>query len=243
MPIVVGIVLWLSGKGVKKALFSFAIVFLMGSLLTIPWALRNYRIWGIYIPYTTDYSDLYGCMNVQVKDVNISTQFPKEGQSGYVKDFYTAMQANDIPKIKKICEKEVRGYIFHHPLHFIKNGFKKEWYFLWPNCKKGIWPIDLMDESMKKTPGFNWNDPSKYVQRMLALQVYAFLLICSVIGIILPKRMSISLITVSLCFLFYLAEQFIIYPEVKYRYPLEIFMMIFAAHAVNKIAFDKTLWK
>ena len=167
----------------KSAIAKAFLVFLVMQAVTIPWGLRNLKHFGCWLPYGyASYQDLYGTMNPSVKDVRPST-YPKQGEVGYVPDWDKALKSGNQKQIKAIANREMVKYVINHPIHFIKNGFKKWFYFLVPQPKKAVWPIDLIEHSMRQEVNFSWNHPT-IVQRGLAWVFYGIIFILATGGIL-----------------------------------------------------------
>jgi hypothetical protein len=116
---------------------------------------------------------------------------------------------------------------------------------------RGVWAIDLTEEGLKYRPEKKLNAKFKEIAEEFAFGSYYVLLFTFMPAFfwILMSRNTRSaprnylLMVIGACFFLYLAEQFIIYPERKYRYPLEIFMIImdsgFLVHLIRDFKFRK----
>lgn len=258
----------------KRPLLAALTVFLISNLVTVPWAIRNYRCFHAFVQYNTASTrDLYGCLNTSIKDVRICST-PSKGDPDYAPDYMKALEDKNEKAVSWISKREIIKYLIHHPDHFIRNGIQKEFYFLYPlldkSCfpaallmnnpyqvswifilpnieQKAVWPIDLIQESTKRTAGFSWVNWPVYAERMAALVFYWVIFWLSLPGIViiisewraLMPAQRIGIIVLGLSVGFYLSEQFIIYPEVKYRFPLEPFFMILTAIFIAKITEKK----
>jgi len=106
-----------------------------------------------------------------------------------------------------------------------------------PDRSRGTWPLDYIDWSWSKRPDLKYAVGEKAFFAELYLGYYYGFFWCFVLALVfLPflwKKLSStkkrSFLILALAFLMYLGVQAIVYPERKYRFPLEPMMMILGA--------------
>ncbi len=237
MPLVVGYVYFLAKKQWKKTAAVVLFVLVAGQVLNLPWAIRNYRHWGVFVPYTATNHDVYHGCNLSIERGDNNGHWPQPGEPGYNKELADAIGRYDVPTMQRLARNEVVGYILGHPGHFAVLGIEKWLHFMGTTRKTGIWVIDLMEESKHYTPGLKIPEKVRHVYEELAFGAYYAALYLFLFGVIRLARTWRSvdplkrrcLLTVGACFFLYLGEHLILYPERKYRFPLEPFMLIVAS--------------
>ncbi len=237
MPLVVGFVYFLAKNSWKKILLSIITVYVIAQIMILPWVIRNYRIWGVYVPYTATNHDVYHGCNPSVRSGDNNGHWPAPGEPGYNAELSQAISEYDVPKIQKLASQEIWSYMTTQPLDFVVLGVEKWLHFMGTTRKTGVWAIDLMEESKQKTPELLLSPASRHFFEECAFGAYYVLFYLFIFGLLRVARSWSSMplanrgcfAIVSLCFLLYLGEHFILYPERKYRFPLEPFMIIVAA--------------
>lgn len=240
MPLVVGLLYFRLRYGWKRIIIAALAVFAIGQLITLPWMIRNYREFGTVIPYTATNHWLYFGNNPMSR---VSTERydqhrnPRKGEPGYSQELNDAMQAGDLKTTQKLASQKMWEWVFQHPLDFAVLGIEKWLHFMGKDKSRGVWVIDLIEESLKESPELKLSAEVKEMAEDLSYGFYN-LLLYSLFGWLLvfvrnyrklnPVQRT-SIFVVGWCFFFYLCDHFIIYAERKYRYPLEIFMLMATA--------------
>ena len=242
MPVVVALAYWLSKRSWKRIAAAFFVTFFVMQLVNLPWVLRNYKVWKAFIPYTFSARAVYSAVN------STSTpeggRLPQRGEPGFSEELEQATQAGDIAAMQRISNVLITRWIAEHPLEFLDLGAKRLILFVgWD--RRGIWPI-----------WYQFYDGAYDLARPLgqkardALEEYAyvfyyilFFLYFASWGLAvkrwgtLDRPSQIALWVLGACFILYGLEHMIIYPDRKYRYPLEPLMMLVAAYLLDHLLF------
>ncbi|OGW83095.1 MAG: hypothetical protein A3C47_04730 [Omnitrophica bacterium RIFCSPHIGHO2_02_FULL_51_18] len=238
MPLIVGFVYFRLSRSWKKVLLAAAVVYLIGQAVIFPWIWRNYQVWGIYVPYTATNHDVYHGCNASVTQADNNGHWPEPGEPGYNETLSKAIARYDVATFQPLAAREVSHYILTHPWDVFVTGIEKSLHFLGANRKTGVWAIDLMEESKHYTPELKLPEEQRRFFEELAFGAYYIVFYSFLFGAIstlktwkaLPPQRKNTLLISGLCFAGYLGLHFLLYPERKYRYPLEPFMMIVASH-------------
>lgn len=242
MPLVVGFVYFLTKNSWKKILISVIVVYGIGQVMILPWVIRNYKIWGVYVPYTATNHDVYHGCNPSVRSGDNNGHWPQPGEPGYNAELSRAITHYDVPKIQRLGSEEVFKYIRAQPLDFMILGIEKWLHFMGTTRKTGVWAIDLMEESKHNAPELLLKPSTRHFFEEWAFGAYYVVFYLFLLGTaalagswkkISDERQHLFM-TLGLCFMLYLGEHFILYPERKYRFPLEPFMIIMAASFISK---------
>ena len=252
MPLVVGFVYLRLGRSWKKVAIAVVAVYAMTQLMTAPWAVRNYRIWKTYIPYSASWADIYSGANASVKRGDYNGNWPSPGDQGYVPEYDAAVARQDAAEIQSIARRETMKWMRENPGDFLILGIERLLHLMAANRARGVWPIDLINESLKHRPDLRGVPLTQEAAQEMAFGAYYLALYSFFFGSIwLMRRWKVltavqrlSIIATALCLLLYLGEQFLVYPERKYRYPLEPFLIIVASafwvHLACEFRFGRT---
>lgn len=246
MPVVVGCAYFLIKRSWKQILTAVFVVYLIGQAINLPWTIRNYRQWGIYMPYTATFFNIYYANNPAVKRADKNGEIPKPGEEGYNASLTQAIAVYDVPQMEKISRQEVRRWILTHPGQFAFLGTARLLHFMGTSRERGIWAIDLVEQALKDRPDIKLKPEARHVFEEMAFGFYYVLFYFFLLGLIWIVRtwrsrspiQQKTLTVIGTCFLFYLAEQFLIYPERKYRFPLEFFMLMAGSAFLNFLLYD-----
>ncbi len=235
MPLVVALAYLLVKRSWRKIITAFIITALAMQLVNLPWILRNYHVWKTFVPYTLNGRGIYSAVN------STSTpeggQVPERGQPGYSEELEAAVKSENILSVHRISNHLMTRWIIEHPVDFLDLGSKRLVVFLgWQRL--GVWPIWFQYYD-------NHFDPTRPISQKFkdSLEEYAYIFYYILffafffsLVLVFRKRKSLTpemrngIIVVGACFLLYCAEQMIIYPDRKYRYPLEPLMILFASY-------------
>lgn len=250
MPLVVAYAFLLIRCSWKKILSVVFIIFIIGQLINLPWIIRNYRQWRTYVPYTATFFTVYAANNPSVVRADNNGKIPEHGEEGYSPELVRAIGNYDVPTMEKLAKRETIRWIVRRPGSFLILGVEKVLHFMGTNRQRGIWVIDLIEEALKKQPSRQLPAKIKKSTEEMAFGAYYLVLYLFLFGLVWVSRnwkrrsqvSRHSLLVIGLCFLFYLAEHFIIYPERKYRFPLELLMLIVASAFINFLICDFKLF-
>ncbi len=234
MPLVVGFTYFLMKRPFVKIVMAFFVVWIVMQAVTLPWVIRNYREWKIIVPYTTSsWVDFYNANNSIVRG-NSNARPLRKGDEGYRKDFQEAQKAGDVAKVQRIAKEETVRWVKNHPKEFMFLSLERVLHFMAWTRERGLWAIDLVQEGMKLDPARLLSARSKKITEEIGFAAYYTLFYSFILALVwLWRRWTSfdqvrrrSLLVAGACFFLYLAEHFIIWPERKYRYPIEPFMMM-----------------
>ena len=246
MPLVVGYAYFLLRRSWKKILPAVLTIFLIGQLLTIPWVIRNYRQWRVYLPHTATFYSIYYANNPAVKHANSNGEIPKPGEEGYSAELTQAVAVYDVPNMERLAKQEVKQWILAHPGEFAVLGIERWLHFMGTSRDRGIWAIDLIEQAVKDRPELKLDPGVRHAAEEMAFGAYyltLYLFLGGVVWVVRSWRLRSpeqrrALCVICVCFLLYLGEQFLIYPERKYRFPLEIFMLMVVGAFFSSLLYD-----
>lgn len=243
MPAVVGFAYRLIGRSWKSAIGAFVLVFALMMAVNAPWAVRNYRVWGVPVLYTATSPFIYAQVNASA-DAAGNGHVPERGEPGFSEEVERARDSGNEGAYHVACARAMRQWILANPLRFGLMGIERVLIFMaWD--RGGVWPIWFQ----YSPDSFNPARPlSQHVRDFLeesSYFAYYALFFCAVFGLIragiarFRKRLDsgarASLWMLAACAGFWLLQHMIIYPDRKYRFPLELLMMILAAYFLEKI--------
>lgn len=243
MPLVVALVFIRLKYRWKKIFLSVLAVFFVGQLINLPWVMRNLREFDAPIFYLAGNHYLYFTNNPQAfvtREHYDMQRYPHPGEQGYsekVRRLELAINANDWKVVQCLGAELTREWILSHPGDFLTLGTQKVLHFFSPDRSRGLWAIDLVSEATKLTPDKQLKPSLRMAAEDWAYGFYYAVLYLFFLGVgrtrAVRRQLSAiqknSLFCFGLCFLFYAGLHFVMYPERKYRFPLEPLMIIFAA--------------
>lgn len=233
MPFVVGLTFWLMKRPVKEIVAKAILVALVMNLVNLPWVIRNYRAWGVPVLYTATGSFVYSQVNSTATPEG-GGHIPIEGEPDYSPELDTAIKSGNEGVVHQISNRLMKQWIFQHPRQFLELGPSRLLDFMCFNRKSGVWAI-----WHQYYPGSY--DPEKPLPEKLrqfleesSFAFYYVLFFSWILGMILlirrwktiPVVTQKGLLLFGFCFLFWFMEHMVIYPDRKYRFPLEPLMLI-----------------
>ena len=252
MPLVVWLAQFLKKMKWRKIILQvFLLVFVMQAI-NLPWVIRNYKVWGVPVLYTATSGFIYSQLNSTASPEG-GGHLPQAGEEGYSEALEQINTSGNPGLIHQKYGQEAMRWMLNHPQKFLSLGIARLLFFMNWNRKGGVWPIwyQYYEGSY---------DPSKPLSKSLrifieeaAFLAYYITLYCFLFSLILiviqwkkfsPETRNL-LIVIGTCFLFYFAEHMIIYPERKYRYPLEPLMIIGASYFLDYLLVNfrwESLW-
>ena len=249
MTLVVGFTAFLRKQSWQRVLLSVLGVALTMQLLNLPWAIRNYKAWGAPILYAHTAHGVYIHMNAGATPEGVG-YFPRPGEAGFSEEFERARLAGDIALTEKYAKREMTRWMVGHPLKFFALGTARLLYFMHWGRKKGIWPLVYLYEEGAYDPA---RPLSPSVRSILEEWSFVFyycifhffiLSILRIAFMLFRRRPPLNpasfncLLVLGSCFLFWCLMHLIIYPDPKYRYPLEPLMMIVASYTLDSLLFS-----
>jgi len=170
---------------------------------------------------------------------------PTKGEPGYSEEVEQAKLSGNMGLYHKIAGREMRRWILKHPVQFFRLGVGKLLIFMNWNRKGGVWPIWHQYYEGSYDPARPLEPRLRTLIEEYAFVSYYILFHCFIFSIALiairwpslPKVSKSGLLILGACFLFWLLEHMLIYPDRKYRYPLEPIMLVSAAFLLDHILF------
>ncbi len=241
MPAVVAVSYWLLRYRWKKILASFIFVALLMQLVNLPWLIRNYKAWGVPVLYTTTAFYIYSYVNSNATPEG-GGHIPEKGEEGYSEELERVRLSKNAGRYHVLCNREMTKWIMGHPARFLALGTSRVLIFMGWN-RTGVWPIWVQyyegayDSARPLPPAV------RHFLEEIAYLFYYIIFFSFFISILylfaqrkaLEPQSRISLMMLGLCFLLWCAEQMIIYPDRKYRYPLEPLMIIVASFFLDYV--------
>lgn len=211
--------IWLDSKRFKYALKAILAATLFSILIILPWTIRNYQIHKRWIFITTNSAEHFWRGNN-----------PAASGSALTEDGHSIIEkapAEFKEKIYKMTEieqydffyKEAYKFIRSNPIFFIKMVLKKFFYFCWFSPQAGL-----------MYPGL-W--------KIIYRAYYCILFFTFIFGLcssLFKKRLGINRAAVASMFIFLfltLLLHALYYVEIRHRWAIEPFMLIFSAFGLT----------
>ena len=123
----------------KKVLTSFFAVMFVMQLVNLPWALRNYRVWGHPVIYTITGEGLFKIVNPFATPEG-NGRIPERGEEGYSEELERAQSSGNEGWRHAAGQRAMLGWMRTHPLKFLDLGTARVLIFMgW--MRTGIWPL------------------------------------------------------------------------------------------------------
>lgn len=237
MPFVVGLTFWLLKRPIKEVVGKLILVALVMQLINVPWLIRNYKAWGVPVPYTATAFFVYPQVNSTAGPEG-GGHIPLKGEEGYSEELEAAMRSGNEGRAHQIAGREMTKWIFQHPGQFLEIGTARLLDFMCFNRKSGVWAMWYQYYPGSFDPSRPLPEKFRKILEEYAFAFYYVLFFLWLFGmaVILRRWGSLSSLTRSgllilgSCFLFWFLEHMVIYPDRKYRFPLEPLMFISASY-------------
>ncbi|MDD4013511.1 MAG: glycosyltransferase family 39 protein [Candidatus Omnitrophica bacterium] len=243
MPLVLGFAYILGKFPRKKIISTVLLTVAVMQIINLPWVVRNYKAWGVPVVYTTNLNYLYACVNSTATPEG-EGWIPREGDEGYSEELSKLVAEDRNPgMIHKLSSREMTRWIVMHPKEFMVLGISRLLVFMEWNRRFGTWPFLSQFYEGSYDPSRPMEGRLRYVLEELAYATYYALFYAFLFAIFLMafrwKRIKplsrIGILTVGSCLSFWLLEHMVIYPDRKYRFPIEPLMMIFACYFFDHV--------
>jgi hypothetical protein len=240
MPVVIALAYWLKRWPWKVILGTSFLTLLLMQGMNAPWVIRNYKAWGVPVMYTATSCFLYAQYHPGVTPEGSSTM-PQKGDPEYSEELEHAPNEG---VSHQICSRLMKQFMINHPGEALQLGISRVLLFMNWNRWGGVWP--LFYQYTQGNPTRPISPKLRKLLEELAYQAYHFLLHAFVLAVVLlihrcrsllPQTL-VGLSVLSTSFFFWLLEHMIIYPDRKYRYPLEPLMMIVACYFLRYLICD-----
>lgn len=236
MPVIVGFALFLKREPFKKVILTTLAVGLVMQLVNLPWAIRNYKAWKTPVLYTATSQFIYAQVNSTAGPEG-GGHVPQKGEPGYSEELEKATASGNEGLAHQIANREMKKWIQAHPKEFLLLGISRVLYFMNWNRQGGIWPLDYQFSKDAYDPARPMSSETLEAFQEIAFSFYYTLLFSSLFSIFILIRIWSSItqeqrsciLVLAACFAFWFAEQMIIYPWRKYRFPLVALMTLWAA--------------
>lgn len=237
MPLACGLAYWLLKKPVKDVLFRILLIALVMQLINLPWVVRNYKAWGVPVVYTATGFFVYSQMNATAGPEG-GGHIPVEGEPGYSPQYGSAAKTKNEGLMHQAATKAMTQWITQNPAAFLNLGTARLLDFMNFNRKSGVWAIWHQFYPGTFDPARPLSERTRKLLQELAFSFYYMVFFSWLFGLILIARRWKTLPQVSKnclwvlgsCFLFWWLEHMIIYPDRKYRFPLEPLMLMASAY-------------
>ncbi|MCX5666798.1 MAG: glycosyltransferase family 39 protein [Candidatus Omnitrophica bacterium] len=244
MPLVVGFSYILLKYSWKRVLVGAMSVLVIMQLINLPWVIRNYKAWGVPVLYTATALYVYSQLNSSATAEGSGGHIPAEGELGYSEDLAKAMEEKNEGLQHTLANREMKKWIIKHPAEFLNLGICRVLVFMGWN-RKGVWPIWFQYYDGSYDPKRPLPQAVRDVLEELAFVAYYLVFFSFIFSIfmLIRRRKKLSATTKTLllvlgsCFIFWFAEHMIIYPDRKYRFPIEPLMIIVGAYFLEYIIF------
>ncbi len=241
MPLVVALAYILLKRPWKKVFFSLLTVAIMMQVVNLPWVIRNYKIWGIPVLYTANNSYVYRDFNSSATPEG-EGHIPTKGEEGYSEDLEKARSSDPI-RYHILSGKLMTRWILEHPKRFLFLGTCRAIYFMGWNRSGGVWPTWFQFQQGSFDPARPVPQGVKDFLEEMAYAFYYALLFCFMFSIFLMikrwRQLSLEtrgpILVLGSCFVFWLMEHMVIYPDRKYRFPLEPLMIVVSAYFLEAV--------
>lgn len=248
MPVVVGATFWLLKRPWKEILGKIFLVFLVMQIINIPWVIRNYKAWGIPVLYTATGSFVYSQVNSTAGPEG-GGHIPREGEPGYSADFFDHAAATNEGRMHQIATREMKKWICQHPFQFLELGTARLLDFMCFNRKSGVWAIWYQYYPGSFDPARPLAPKTRKMFEEYAFVFYYAVFFAWLFGnaVLIRRWKALTpltqhcLIVLGACFLFWFMEHMIIYPDRKYRFPLEPLMLISTAYFFYVLSWPRFL--
>ena len=248
MPLVVGFAYGLLKRPWSEVLGKIFLVFFVMQLMNVPWVIRNYKVWKEPVLYTATAPYVYAQLNSTANPEG-GGHVPILGEPGYSPELDAAYRSGNQGKTHRLASQEMSKWIRQHPIQFLELGTARLLNFMCFNKKSGVWAIwhqycpgsfDPARPLPKKFRKFL----EDYALAFYYVVFFTWLFGCAILirrwGTLTPLTKQCLLI-LGVCFLIFFAEHMLIYPDRKYRFPLEPLMLIAAAYFFRSLAWPYKL--
>lgn len=249
MPAVVGFASFLQKLSWRRIVLGALGVAFMMQLLNLPWAIRNYKAWGAPILYAHTTHAVYLHVNAGATPEG-EGYFPRPGEPGFSEEFERARLADDVALTEKYAKREMIRWILGNPHKFLALGTARLLYFMHWGRKKGVWPLMYQYEEGAYDPSRPLSPRVRHFLEELSFVFYYCLFHFFILSLfwiayrLFRRRAPLDpaslncLYILGSCFFFWLLMHLIIYPDPKYRFPLEPFMIIVASYPMDYLLFS-----
>ena len=244
MPFVVALVYGLMRKSWKNVAMAFVAVLFVMQLMNLPWVIRNYRIWGVPVLYTATAGNIYISFNENATPEGIG-HMPVKGEPGYSEELDAAQKSTNSGLSHQLAARQMKRWMLAHPKDAFFLGLKRLIVFMgWD--RKGVWPTwyqfyeGSYDSARPVSPQMKmlWEEGAYTFYYGL---LFSFIFSCVYLGSrwkTLSQAQRTGLTMIAACFFFWFLEHMIIYPDRKYRFPLEPLMIVVAATFFDYLIFQ-----
>ena len=255
MPAVIAFAYILKKYTWKRIVGTVFLVAVVMQLINLPWIIRNYKAWGVPVIYTTNMNYVYAAVNSSATPEG-EGHLPVKGEDNYSEEFEAAVNEGNPGVVHKLSSKYMMQWIAGHPRDFLVLGTCRLLVFMEWNRRFGTWPLLSQYFENSFDPARPLSVRTRYVLDELAYVAYYVLFYTFIVGAFMAaafrRRFSSDarkgMLVLGSCMFFYLLEHMVIYPDRKYRFPVEPIMMIFASYLfyylLTEFRWEKLLgWK
>lgn len=197
------LILFLVSKDKKRVMGNGFLLFIMIAMVLSPWIGRNYLRFGAFIPLTTG-----GGMTLYESNNPRATGGPACENIVWT------------PEMKGMNEIELDGYFKEEAIKFISNHPKR---FLNLAVIKFLRFWSLIPNAREYTSLF---------YRAISLLSYGPVLLLAIFGLIRSRKMWLKLIPLYLPIIFFSLVHLVILGSIRYRLPLDPYLILFASYGI-----------
>ncbi len=243
MPFVVAFAYLLMKNSWKRIVTAFLVVLCVMQLINLPWVIRNYKVWRVPVLYTATGGFIYSHLNSYATPEG-GGHIPVKGEPGYSEALDQAEKEGNGALAHVISNREMTRWILTHPKKFAVLGTERLLVFMGWN-RVGMWPIWYQFYEGSYDPARPVSSAEKHVFEEAAYAFY-YVILFSFIGAVItfwrqrkniPEASKAGILTIGACFLFWFFEQMVIFPDRKYRFPLEPLMIVAACAFFDYLIF------
>ncbi len=248
MPLVVAWCYGLMRKSLRETVSAFVVVLFVMQLVNLPWVLRNYRAWGQPVLYTATAGYLYSQFNSSASPEG-GGHIPSKGEEGYSEKLEAAARSGNPAVFHSAANAEMMRWMRTHPKAALSLGVKRLIVFMGWN-RSGLWPTWFQFYEGSYDPARPISSERKAFFEELAYAFYYSVLFSFIFSLFyfgrrwktFPPAARVGILTLGACFFFWFLEHLVIYPDRKYRFPLEPLMIVSACVFFDHVIF-RFRWK
>lgn len=245
MPLVVAFAYILMRRSWKKVFFSFMTVMILMQVVNLPWVVRNYKIWGVPLLYTANNSYVYRSFNSSATPEG-GGHIPAKGEEGYSEEMTAALVSGNGVLYHNLSGRELKRYVLSHPKRSFFLGICRAIYFMGWDRGGGMWSLWFQFQEGSYDPSRPVPQGLKDFFEETGYVFYYALFFCFLFSMGLIARrwkkespeIRASILMLGSCFLFWLMEHMVIYPDRKYRFPLEPLMIVAGSVFLDWVVFQ-----
>ncbi len=232
MPLLAGIMFVIIRKPWKQVIGILLSSIVILLCISAPWIMRNQRVFDTPILFGATSCFVYTQVNSSAQPEGLG-HIPLPGEEGYSLEVDQAIKSGNSGKAHQACGRAMQKWIVSHPAQFVDMGLKRLLLFMrWD--RQGVWATWHQFSDKSFDPARPVSAAMKEIFEELYYIYYYMLFFMSVFAVMalfvhrksMTKPKIINLLVIFGSFFFWFCEHMVIYPDRKYRFPLEILMIM-----------------